>query len=134
MRRAAPALILALSACAQSVPPQGSGYRQPPAPAETYRSVVMQADYARVRSGLELVGASCWLDDELQAANMLVDRQTGDVSFFSDDGKILTADIVPVRGNVTEVRLIGEAVAAPGRYERMKSSLTRTVTAGAAAC
>ncbi|MBK0398941.1 hypothetical protein H0I76_07050 [Limibaculum sp. M0105] len=134
MRRASPILMLALCACAQSVPPSDSGYRQPAAPNETYRAVVLQADYAQVRDGLELVGASCWLDAELQAANMLVDRRTGDVSFFTDDAKILTADIVPIRVNVIEVRLIGEAIAEPGRYERMKSSLTRTVASGAAAC
>ncbi|MCL5777344.1 hypothetical protein M1105_10130 [Limibaculum sp. FT325] len=134
MRRTAPALMLALAACAPSRPPEAYGYRQPDAPAEPFRAVVLEADYAAVRTGLEQVGAVCWLDAELQAANMLVDRQTGDVSFFTDAGKLMTADIVPVRANVTEVRLIGAAVEAPGRYERMKSSLTRSVAAGAAAC
>lgn len=134
MTRLAPLVLLALAACAQAVPPTGYGYRQPGPPEEPYRAVVMEADYASVRDALEAVAAECWLDGELQAANLLVDRQTGDVTFFDDAGKMLVADIVPIRGKVTEVRLIGPAVDAPGRYERMRSTLRRSVSAGSATC
>ena len=132
--RLVPGLLLALAACAQSAPPSGYGYRQPAAPEESFRSVVLEEEYAAVRSGLERVAAECWLDGELRAANLLVDRNTGDLGFYDDAGKMLTADIVPIRTRVTEVRLIGAAIEAPGRYERMKSSLTRTVASGSAAC
>lgn len=134
MRRAAPALMLALGACAQQVPQAPQGYRPPPPPSEPFRTVTLAADHAAVRAGLERVGATCWLDAELQAANMLVDRQSGDVTFFTDAGKILTADIVVLSGASTEVRLIGAAIEAPGRFERMHSSLGRTVASGAPAC
>jgi hypothetical protein len=129
---AGPALLIA---CAAPAPPEGYGaYSPPPPPEGVWHGVILEAAYPDVREGLEQVAARCWLDAELGAANLLVDRNTGDLTFYDDGGEMLAADIVPVRPGVVEVRLVGAAMAEPGRRARMETSLANTVAAGESRC
>lgn len=152
MRILAWACVLLLAACATPEPPSprgaaglplasapipepGAQYRfdvQPPL-GPVLEPVVLRAPMSIARSRVEMLAASCWLDDELAAEIMLVDTR-GDIVAAGAEGEMMRIGFAPVGPLETAVRLSGPAVADQARAQRMTAALSRSIDSARPTC
>ncbi|MGF1445296.1 MAG: hypothetical protein ACFBRM_03750 [Pikeienuella sp.] len=144
------AVPLALAACAQQPPPEqappeaaaavapqpGPEIQAPKAqaPSDTTIGVLLKAPGSIARDRVERLAASCWLDDELGAEILLVDRRSGEITAVGGNGDLLRVAFAGRGPLETEVTLSGPALADPDRAERMAGALSRVLEGAEPAC
>jgi hypothetical protein len=131
------AALLALAGCAGAPPeapePAAAAATPPPGGPQS-ASVRLAAPGSIARARVERLAVVCWLDDELAAEVMVVDRQTGDIVAADGSGELLRVAFAPSGALETEVRLAGPALADPGRRARMTDALGRALEGPEPAC
>ena len=83
---------------------------------------------------LESVAARCWLDGVVRGAQMIVNRQTGNIIIVGDTTDLLAADFLPAQRGTSRVRLSGPVIAAPAKTAKLVASLDRAARTGETAC
>jgi len=125
-------LCLALAACATDEPAPVPVAQVPAQPANIVYSV--QKPEGQARTFVEEVAARCWLDTELRAAAVIVDRQTGRIIVVGDTEALLVADFTPVGDTRTDVALTGPAIEDTARATRLTLRLSQAEASGDTAC
>jgi hypothetical protein len=95
---------------------------------------VIRAPPSLARRRVEELAVTCWLDDELSAGLMLVDRNTGEIVIAAAEGEILRIGFREAGTLETAVALAGPALAVPGRRARMADALSRVMEGAEPAC
>jgi len=154
MRAGAVILALALAGCAaggagpqsQSQPQSGRepAATDPPAPAAEAAAelayagpgavVRLDAPASIARRRVEELAVTCWLDDELPAGLMLVDRNTGEIVASGAEGELLRVGFSEVGALATDVRLAGPALSDGDRLIRMEDAVARVLEGPTPAC
>ena len=130
-------LCLALAACASDEPEPVPVRQAPaaPAPAQTNGIVyTMAKPEAQARSFVEEVAARCWLDAELQAAAVIVDRQTGRIVVVGETEALVVADFAAADDTSTDIALTGPAIEDTARATRLVLRLNQAEASGNTAC
>lgn len=94
----------------------------------------MEKPEADARSFVEEVAARCWLDAELQAAAVIVDRQTGRIVVVGETEALVVADFAPLGETRTDVALTGTAIEDTARATRLVLRLNQAEASGDTAC
>ncbi len=129
--RAPAALLALLGACAA---PAERPAPEPAAPEPGGLSVTLAAPGSIARDRVERLAARCWLDAELAAEVMLVDRRTGEIVAGDATGELLRIAFAPAGALETEVRLAGPALDDPARAGRFEAALARALEGPEPAC
>ncbi len=135
MRRLCPALGALLAACAAAPAPEPAppaALALEPEPAGLTERLAAPASIARAR--VERLAARCWLDAELAAEVMLVDRRTGEIVAAGAVGELLRIGFQPTGPLETEVRLAGPALDDRARAGRLRAALARALEGAEPAC
>ena len=133
MARAYLSLIcLAFAACASDEPAPVPVAQVPAQPASVVYSV--QKPEAEARTFVEEVAARCWLDAELGAAAVIVDRQTGRIIVVGETEALLVADFTPAGDTRTDVAITGPAIEDTARATRLTLRLSQAEASGDTAC
>lgn len=86
------------------------------------------------RDLLERVAAQCWLDGIVRGAQMIVDRNSGNIIIVGDTSDLLAADFLrPIDGR-SRIRLSGPIVADRLKADRLVQTLDRAVKTGNTSC
>lgn len=133
MRAALPALGL-LAACAAPAPETVAPPAPEPAPAAVGETVRLPAPPSIARARVERLAAACWLDDELAAEIMVVDRNTGAIVAADGTGELLRVAFAPAGPLDTDVTLTGAALDDAARTARMTDALARALEGVEPAC
>lgn len=83
---------------------------------------------------VERVAARCWLDGVISGAQMIVNRQTGNLVIVGDTRDLLAADFLEPQGGFSRVRLSGPMIADPVKKNRLVAALVRAARTGETAC
>ncbi len=100
----------------------------------TAETVRLQAPSSIARDRVERLAASCWLDAELAAEIMLVDRHSGAIVATDATGEVLRIAFAPAGPLDTDVTLTGAAMADADRSARMTDALSRALEGPVPAC
>lgn len=126
---AAALLGVLLAGCAGGPPPGGAHGPAAHGPG----SATVEMRFARpggvLRRRLEVLAARCWLDGELGAEALAVDRRSGRIVAAGPEGALFTLDVEDAPAGAALVRLSGPALADPARRARMARAL-ETVLVG----
>lgn len=87
-----------------------------------------------LRARIEALAARCWLDAELGAEALGVDRRTGRIVAAGATGELLTVAVADAPGGAARVRMTGPALSDPGRRARMADALSRVMEGPEPAC
>lgn len=121
---------LTLAGCMRPVQPTAK-----PRPAVGPEIVVLVSSTGQeARTLIEHVAARCWLDGIVRGAQLIVNRQTGNVIIVGDTTDLLAADFLRPRGGRSRVRLSGPVVADPIKRRRLVQSLDKAVLTGETGC
>lgn len=135
--------VLLLTGCAAAVPPPvmpapSAAHPAFPAPGTAPdpvgQGVRVEAPASIARNRVEELAAACWLDAELRADAMIVDRQTGAIVATGADGPLLRIAFAPLGALATDVRLTGRALDDPQRRARLVDALGRVLDGATPAC
>ena len=133
MARARPTLLcLALAACAADDPAPVPIAQTPANPVGVVYTI--QKPEAAARIFVEEVAARCWLDTELQAAAVIVDRQTGKIVVVGETEALVVAEFATLGEAATQVALTGPAVDDTARATRLTLRLQQAEASGDTAC
>jgi len=133
--RAAPLALALLAACAARAPqPAPEPAPAPPVAVAPNLAVTVPAPASIAGERVERLAVVCWLDDELAAAQMVVDRQTGAIVAVSADRDLLRIALEPDGPLATRVMLEGPALSDPARAGRMEDALSRVLEGETPAC
>lgn len=114
-----------------------AGCVAPPAP-EAPASGPVVREFARpggvLRRRLEVLAARCWMDDELGAEALGVDRGTGRIVAAGPQGAMLTVTVRETRDGTALVRLSGPALEDAPRRARMARALETVLEGPEPAC
>ncbi|MEM9144765.1 MAG: hypothetical protein AAGC57_01105 [Pseudomonadota bacterium] len=122
---AAVAALLLAGCAAEPVPPPQ--LPPPPQPPVAVTEIRLAAPPSIARDRVERLAASCWLDQELAAEIMVVDRATGEIVAASEAGELLRIGFAPAGALDTDVRLSGAALQDQARSRRMTGALGRAL-------
>lgn len=123
-------LVLLAGCAAEAAKPPPVASLPPPAA----NAVRLSAPLSIARERVERLAASCWLDAELDAELMVVDRRNGSIVAAGADGELLRIAFAEAGPLDTDVALTGTALTDPARAARMRSSLTRALEGEEPAC
>lgn len=98
--------------------------------------IVVRFDSGRQapRLMLERLAAGCWLDGVVRGAQMIVNRQTGNLIIVGDTTDLLAADFLEPQAGRNRVRLSGPVIADPVKKNRLVTSLDRASRTGETSC
>jgi hypothetical protein len=83
---------------------------------------------------LERVASRCWLDGIVRGANMIVNRDTGNLTIVDDKIDLLAADFLEPRDGKARLRLSGPVIDDPEKKTRLVTSLERAARGGETGC
>lgn len=83
---------------------------------------------------LERVAARCWLDGVVRGAQMIVNRDTGNLIIVGDKIDLLAADFLKPLDGKSRVRLSGPVIADPAKKTKLVTSLERAARTDETAC
>jgi len=121
---------VAAPAPARSAPAPDTGI----ASAGPTATVRVEAPPSLARRRVEELAARCWLDPELSAGLMLVDRKTGGIVASGAEGVLLRVAFAAAGPLSTDVTLSGPALADAARRARMADALSRVMSGAEPAC
>lgn len=98
------------------------------------RLVRVPAPLETARERVEILAARCWLDAELAAEMLLVDRRGGTMIAVGETEELLQIAFRPGAAQTTLVTLSGPALADPDRAGRMTAALDRVLEGTDPAC
>ncbi|GMG83251.1 hypothetical protein LNKW23_24640 [Paralimibaculum aggregatum] len=107
---------------------------QPPLLGPVLAPQSLPAPASITRERVERLAVACWLDDELAAEIMLVDRRTGDIVAAGETGELLRIGFAAAGPLETAVQLSGPALADAGRAGRMSRALANALEGERPAC
>lgn len=129
------ALIPALAALAACAAPKPEPVAPPPPPEPPAANAIrLGAPMSMARTRVERLAASCWLDNELAAEIMVVDRQTGEIVAAGAEGELLRIAFAAAGPVDTDVSLSGPALTDSARAARMENALARALEGAEPAC
>ncbi|MEO0819859.1 MAG: hypothetical protein AAF074_05445 [Pseudomonadota bacterium] len=134
-------LVLALGACSTDeplydvniIPPGPPPYPLAEGPEMTLE---LSRNTAEARPFIEELGARCWLDGVLSAANMVVDRQSGRIVFAGESEDLLVVDFLPTAepAALARMRLSGPTIGDDEKTTELLSHLTKAERTGEIDC
>ncbi len=135
MARAKLSLIcLALGACVTAREPQPVTEAPRPAPTPPGLAFAVGLPEADARVFVEEVAARCWLDTELQAAAVIVDRQTGNLVIVGETERLVEATLSRISADQTRLILTGAAIENKPSARRLVARLREAEATGVTAC
>jgi len=123
---------LALSACATAPAEHATPTTTTTRPAEL--RMTLERPEADARTLVEQVAARCWLDAELQANALIVDKQTGRMVVVGETEELLTARFSAIDAKNTRLSLTGPAIDDTALATRLMTHLRIAEDTGETAC
>ena len=122
-----------LTACVSAEEPAPVAQAPAPAPAPGIDlTLAMNQDDALAFS--EEVAARCWLDTELQAAALIVDRHTRRFVIVGETEELVKASVSPIDAGKSRLTLTGPVIQDSARAGRLIARLRQAEATGGTAC
>lgn len=134
-RPLAAAAAMALSACAQLPLPSGAERPTTIGRAAGPEIVVRFSSRGQnARTLLEQLAASCWLDGIVRGAQLIVDRNSGNVVIVGETTDLLAADFLRPKDGRSRIRLSGPVIGDRIKADKLVATLDRAVKTGQTTC